>query len=228
MGLTERQLTRMQEAWDRRARENARHYIATLQSEWTDEEFFSSGEATIDHHIRSDLQNICRGKNPADMRVLEIGCGAGRITRALANFFGEVHAVDISGEMIARASEALRAHPNAHVYQNNGMDLSVVPPLPFDFAFSLFVFQHIPSYEIIESYVREVNRLLVPGALFKFQAQGHPSVEVNPEETWVGVPISQKRAEDLAARAGFEARYSAGAGQEEFWLWFFKNPNPQP
>ena len=37
------------------------------------------------------------------MRVLEIGCGAGRLTRALANFFGEVHAVDISGEMVAQA-----------------------------------------------------------------------------------------------------------------------------
>ena len=37
------------------------------------------------------------------MSVLEIGCGAGRLTRALANFFGEVYAVDISGEMVKRA-----------------------------------------------------------------------------------------------------------------------------
>jgi ubiquinone/menaquinone biosynthesis C-methylase UbiE len=216
------QLKRMREAWDQRARENARHFIATLQDEWTDEEFFASGEATIDGHIRTDLQNICQGKDPSAMRVLEIGCGAGRITRALTNFFGEVHAVDISSEMITRAKEALRDRPNAHVYQNNGMDLSVVPSLPFDFAFSLFVFQHIPSYEIIENYLREVNRLLVPGALFKFQAQGSEAVEVNPQETWVGVPISQARAEQLAAATGFEARYSHGIGQEEFWLWFFK------
>ena len=60
------------------------------------------------------------------MTVLEIGCGAGRITRALAEVFGQVYAVDVSGEMIAKAKLALADVPNAHVFQNNGTDLSVV------------------------------------------------------------------------------------------------------
>ena len=219
----ELQSARLREAWDARARENAKHYIATLQPEWTDADFFASGEATVDGHIRTDLENICQGKDPQQMRILEIGCGAGRITRGLANLFGEVHAVDISGEMVTRAQQNLRDHPNAHIYQNNGMDLTPVPSAePFDFAFSLYVFQHIPSYEIIESYISEVSRLLRPGALFKFQAQGSPLVEVNPEETWVGVPISQKKATEMGARHNFEFRYSVGEGTEEFWLWFFK------
>ena len=127
-----------------------------------------------------------------------------------------------AGEMITRAREALRDCPNAFVYQNNGRDLQQVPDGPFDFAFSLYVFQHIPSYEMIESYIGEVGRLLKPGALFKFQAQGSPLVEVNPEETWVGVPISLEKARSMAARHNFELRYSAGEGTEEFWLWFFK------
>jgi hypothetical protein len=59
------------------------------------------------------------------------------------------------------------------VYHNNGLDLSVVPELPFDFAFSTLVFQHIPSRRIIQNYVREVNRLLVTGALFKPQVRGN-------------------------------------------------------
>jgi SAM-dependent methyltransferase len=216
------QSARLRQAWDERARENAKHYIATLQPEWTDADFFASGEATVDGHIRTDIENICQGRDPKAMRVLEIGCGAGRITRALANLFGEVHAVDISGEMIALAREALREHPNARVYQNNGIDLSPLPAEPFDFAFSLYVFQHIPSYEIIESYIAEVRRVLRPGALFKFQVQGSPLVEVNPEETWVGVPISLAKAGELAAHHGFELRYSVGEGTEEFWLWLFR------
>jgi SAM-dependent methyltransferase len=216
------QAARIRNAWDERARENARHYIATLQPEWTDEAFFASGEATVAGHILTDMENICQGKDPKEMRVLEIGCGAGRITRALARLFGEVHAVDISGEMIVRAREALKNLPNAHIYLNNGMDLSPIPAEPFDFAFSLYVFQHIPSYEIIEGYIAEVSRLLRPGALFKFQAQGSPLVEVNPEETWVGVPISLELAGELAERNGFEVRYSYGEGTEEFWIWMFR------
>ena len=216
------QAARLRQAWDERARENAKHYIATLQPEWTDADFFASGEATVDGHIRTDMENICQGKDPKQMRVLEIGCGTGRITRALANLFGEVHAVDISGEMISKAKESLRMHPNAHIYQNNGFNLSIIDVQSFDFAFSLYVFQHIPSYEIIESYIAEVSRLLRPGALFKFQVQGSPLVEINPEETWVGVPISQQKAKALAESHKFEFRYSVGEGTEEFWLWFFK------
>ena len=71
-----------------------------------------------------------------------------------------------------RRNWRLRDRPNAFVYQNNGKDLTVVPALAFDFAFSSIVFQHIPSRDMIENYVREVHRLLRPGALFKFQVQG--------------------------------------------------------
>ncbi len=170
---TSEQLQKMREDWDRRARENARHYVNTANTAWTDQEFFESGQKTVAEEILTDMTNICQGKAPADMRVLEIGCGAGRVTRALAQLFGEVHAVDVSGEMVRLATDALRDQPNADVYQNNGQDLAVVPELPFDFAFSSIVFQHIPSRAIIENYVREVQRLLRPGALFKFQVQGN-------------------------------------------------------
>src|SRR4051812_40665304 len=116
----EEQLTRMRQDWDSRARENARHYVATGQQNWTDEEFFLSGQRAVEQQILNDMENICQDKTPEQMSVLEIGCGAGRITRALASLFGEVHAVDVSGEMIAQAQLALKDKPNAFVYQNNG------------------------------------------------------------------------------------------------------------
>jgi len=168
------------------------------------------------------LGNICQGKPQREMKVLEIGCGAGRVTRALANLFGEVHGVDVSGEMVRQAKAALHDRPNAFVYQNNGKDLAVVPELEFDFAFSSIVFQHIPSREIIENYVREVGRLLRHGALFKFQVQGDSTVETQPDDTWLGVPFSERQAVDMAFRCGFEPRYRHGAGEQYFWLWFFK------
>jgi SAM-dependent methyltransferase len=219
----EEQLAKMRRDWDARARENARYYVATGRSEWTDEEFFASGEKVIAEDILTDLGNICQGKDPQAMRVLEIGCGTGRLTRALAGVFGEVHAVDVSGEMIERARLALTAKPNAHVYQNNGCDLAVVPALEFDFAYSYIVFQHIPSRVVIENYLREVNRLLRPGALFKFQVQGYPW-DTQPNDTWNGVPFSEEQACAMAERCNFEPRYRHGAGTQYFWLWCFKRP----
>lgn len=216
-------LDKMRADWDARARENARYYVNTASEEWTDEAFFASGERTVAEEILTDMINICQGRDPKQMKVLEIGCGAGRVTRALANLFGEVHAVDVSGEMVARAIRALDRHPDAHVYQNNGMDLSIVPSDNFDFAFSTIVFQHIPSRDVIENYVREVARLLRPGALFKFQVQGDTSIKSTQSDTWLGVPFSDADAVAMAERCGFEPRHRHGAGEQYFWLWFFKN-----
>src|ERR1051326_1916367 len=218
----EQQLEKMQRDWDQRARENARHYVQNSKQDWTDEEFFQSGERTVAEEIHTDMINVCQGKDPGSMRVLEIGCGAGRVTRALAKMFGAVHAVDVSGEMVRKAREGLTHYPNVFLYQNNGKDLSVVPELEFDFAFSTIVFQHIPSRDVIESYVREVHRLLRPGRLFKFQVQGDSSVTVDPDDTWLGVPFSVEQAAAMADRCGFELRYHYGAGEQYFMLWFFK------
>jgi hypothetical protein len=91
-----------------------------------------------------------------------------------------------------------------------------------DFAFSTIVFQHIPSQTIIESYVRDVQRLLRTGSLFKFQVQGATGLSNDPSDTWVGVSFSEEEALVLAERCGFEARYRVGAGTQDFWLWFFK------
>ena len=212
----------MRADWDRRAKENARHYVDNSREDWSDDEFFASGELAISQDILTDTGNVCQGKDPKQMRVLEIGCGAGRLTQALSNIFGEVHAVDVSGEMVEQARAALGGRPGVHLYHNNGCDLSVIPALEFDFAYSAIVFQHIPSREIIETYVSEVHRLLKPGALFKFQVQGYVEIDTAPDDTWHGVAYSEPQAREMAERCGFEMRYSYGAGLQYFWLWFFK------
>src|SRR5271170_2388873 len=132
--------------WDRRARENARFYVVNSQEHWTDQEFFEGGRQTVANEILTDMENICQGRQPGEMKVLEIGCGAGRVTRALAELFGEVHAVDVSGEMVSLARSACQGLPNVFIHHNNGRDLDTLGDGPFDFAFSSCCFQHIPSY----------------------------------------------------------------------------------
>src|SRR5262250_1565188 len=131
----DKQLEKMRRDWDARAKENARHYVSTGKQHWTDEEFFRSGEQTVEEEILTDMENICQGKDPKQMRVLEIGCGAGRVTRALAKVFGEVHGVDVSDEMLRQARKALADTPNAFVHQTDGATLGVLGDRKFDFAY---------------------------------------------------------------------------------------------
>jgi SAM-dependent methyltransferase len=215
-------VAKMRQDWDERARENARHYVATARTDWTDEEYFESGRQNVYHEILTDMGNVCQGKDPKQMSVLEIGCGSGRITRALAETFGQGYGVDISGEMIRQAKDALADMPNAHVFRNNGADLTVLGDIQVDFAFSYIVFQHIPSRDVIHSYVRDVHRLLRPGGLFKFQVQGDASLLTSPEDTWLGVAFSDADAVAMGESCGFEPRYRFGAGTQYFWLWYFR------
>src|SRR5580704_10101111 len=97
----------MENDWDRRAREAPEYYIATGRAQWQADEFFQGGAVNVENEILADAEIISKHKNLRQMRVLEIGCGAGRMTKAMASIFGEVHAVDISAEMIALAKRNL-------------------------------------------------------------------------------------------------------------------------
>ena len=218
---------RMRAAWDRRGCEDAMHFVNTARRGWDEAEFFATGERNVQELIEADLESVCQGRDPSAMRVLEIGCGVGRMTRALASLFGEVHGVDISSEMIARARDFLRDVPNAFVHRNSGADLAVLGELRFDFAFSFIVFQHIPSRRVIERYVSEVFRRLRPGSMFKFQVQGsmEPGIRRRRRaDTWLGVSISDLEAAGMAERSGFRMVACEGVGEQYFWLWFLKPP----
>ena len=218
---------KMRMDWDDRSRENALHYVNTERDDWNEADFFETGRQNVADQVLADIEAVCDGRDPLSMRVLEIGCGVGRMTRALADLFGEVHAVDISEEMVRRARRYLRKTHNAHVRRNSGRDLRVLGDLRFDFAFSFIVFQHIPSREIIDGYVAEVGRLLVPGGLFKFQVQGHPGPPPRSllPSTWLGASVSESEAKEMASRHGFELERSVGNGTQYYWLWFRKLPS---
>jgi SAM-dependent methyltransferase len=217
-------LNSMRDAWNERARHNARHFIATAQQEWSDEEFFASGADEVADLVLNDLVLICGGRNPTDMRALEIGCGGGRMTMALSNIFGHVDGVDISTEMIAQARAALKSQANVELHCTNGSDLSIFPNESFDFAISAVVFQHIPKRVVVENYIQETWRVLRPGSLFKFQLQGH-SIEEEDADTWIGVGFSEKQMQEIARRTGFQLKASRGAGTQYYWLSFYK-PGP--
>jgi SAM-dependent methyltransferase len=134
--------------WDERAR-----------GPRADAAYYRSGEDDVERDI---APHLARGG-----AALEIGCGAGRMTRALSRLFDTVFAVDISAGMVSLARDALRDCPNVRVFQNDGRSLDMVRG-PIDFAVAYGVFPHL-SRAWVESYSNEVRRLLRPGGVFLFE-----------------------------------------------------------
>ncbi len=209
---------RMRAEWDQRARENAYHYVASDLSSDSEEEFDRSGRLSTEDAVVNDIERIAGGADPKSMTILEIGCGAGRMTRHLARIFGHVHALDVSGEMIAQARGRLAGVENVSLYHTDGVDLSDIGDVELDFALSYIVFQHIPDIEVIRGYIRQAAEKLKPGALFKFQVQGSPAVETMDRDTWSGARFSAADAVRAARENQLRIEAFQGAGEHYFWL----------
>ena len=92
---------------------------------------------------------------------VDVGCGAGRLTNALAEDFDVVHALDVSPDRLRDTSQV----PNADKVQLHLVDEPLIP-LPadsVDLCISTHVMEHIQDMHAIESYYREMYRVLRPG-----------------------------------------------------------------
>ena len=177
--------------------------------------FEASGATNVRSFVEPDLPVICHGRNPKTFRILEIGCGVGRLTRHLAAIFGDVDGIDVSGEMIREGRRRLRDLPNVRLHESNGVDLRTFADDSFDFAFSYIVFQHIPDKRVIESYLGEAARVLKPGAVFKFQVHGGESTyEASATSTWSGAVVTEKEIRDWSRAFGFEVVALASFGSQ--------------
>lgn len=86
--------------WDAYALSDPMHAILTWPSKagnrWTPEEFFANGVSDWDK-----IKGIAQGRSlPLGDRVLDYGCGMGRMSQAMAQEGREVIGYDISGEML--------------------------------------------------------------------------------------------------------------------------------
>jgi ubiquinone/menaquinone biosynthesis C-methylase UbiE len=200
------------------------HYIASGKPEWEADDFYASGAENIRELVVSELDLLTGGRDPRELRALDIGCGMGRLTRALGAVFGEAHGVDVSGEMVARGNERLAHVRNVQLHETSGVDFALFEDASFDFAFSFIVFQHVPSREAVVSNLREAHRVLRPGSMFKFQVQGsqHPAYLAAPKDTWLGVSFSEQELRELANEIGFDVLRGEGAGTQYFWQWWRK------
>ena len=166
--------SRMNKEWDARAKMDPLLAIATGHSQ-SEDDFWKSGidECKNLLGIEGDLfSTIIKNKEPSKMKILEIGCGIGRILIPMSKIFGEAIGVDVSSEMVQLGQKHIANLPNCKILENNGVDLSLFADNYFDFCCSYIVFQHIPEKKIVEQYISEVSRVLKPKGMFRFQVRG--------------------------------------------------------
>jgi SAM-dependent methyltransferase len=123
---------------------------------WTDAEFYGSGA--------SDWQDFFERWRQYGLNLescLEIGCGAGRITKHLSLRFQKVHAIDVSPGMIAYAKNALAAE-NVEFCLTGGLDLPQANR-SVKAIFSTHVLQHLDNVEVVLAFFREFFRVLDAG-----------------------------------------------------------------
>jgi SAM-dependent methyltransferase len=156
----------MRSFWDERADEDAFFFVDNRMEYGSPdlERFWSEGEQDLDKLLVA----LGAAVAPED-RVLEIGCGVGRLTRVLSARAGSVVAVDVSARMLELAQRHNPALDNVQWVLGDGATVGAVDPESVDACVSHVVFQHIPDPEITLSYVREIGRVLRPGGWAAFQ-----------------------------------------------------------
>jgi SAM-dependent methyltransferase len=162
-------LRAQQEHWNRMAREDPFWAILTDPAKrhggWDAGQFFSTGRDEI-----ASAMEYAEGLGlPAERgHALDFGCGAGRLTQALAGYFDRVTGVDISPAMIELARRYNRAGERCAYVVNGEEHLGQFADASFDMVYSRIVLQHLPGPQA-RRYVREFVRLLRPRGLALFQ-----------------------------------------------------------
>lgn len=219
----------MERFWDARAREDPFFFVDNVLCYGNPDEarFWARGREVVDTVLEALGVEI-----DGSDRVVEIGCGVGRLTRELARRAAHVDALDVSSRML----ELARAHnprlDNVRWIQGDGESLSGVPDADANVCFSHVVFQHIPEPEITLGYVDEMGRVLVDGGWAGFQvsnaAAPHrrrplrerlanelrrgPRGQAHP--AWLGSPVDLDRLRATASRASMSVERVVGEGTQ--------------
>jgi len=169
--MTDR-LAQSRKHWDDLGRLDPFHAIlskpGTRFGRWDLDEFFATGQREIAELMESAARiGIPKRRN----RALDFGCGMGRLTLPLGEYFEECIGVDISDSMIRQAQELCKS-ARCHFLLNDRPTLPF-PNEDFDLIYTSIVLQHVPQKALIRGYISEFVRTLRKDGLLVMQIPSH-------------------------------------------------------
>lgn len=137
---------------------------------WEAADFYAHGKTEIEQLMKR-LDEL--GAASERERALDFGCGVGRLTNALADYYQHVDGVDISAEMVRRAAEMAPHRERCTFHTNVAPDLAHFADDQFDLVHCNIVLQHVGP-ELTRCYISEFARVVRPGGVVHFQLPVEP------------------------------------------------------
>ncbi|MEP7352220.1 MAG: class I SAM-dependent methyltransferase [Acidobacteriota bacterium] len=168
----------------------------------------------------SELELVDRYFQPG--RVLDLGCGVGRVTIPLSTMGFEVIGVDISPAMIAAARELTATEDLSIQYEvGDALDLQFDGKTFDHVIFSNQGWMQIPGASDRLRVLREIRRVLVDGGLFLFSTHSRPCVLTDTLWAkrwlrWHGRPLLGLHRRGIDFGDLFYVRRDVGASLEQF------------
>jgi len=159
---------------------------------WTDDEFYELG--------RSDWADFLRHWQHYGLRLgtcIKVGCGAGRITKQLAQYFQYVTALDISQHQLDYAKQHISV-PTVTFVRSDSTKLPVADE-SCDAVFSVHVFQHFESHADALAVFQDIHRALAPDGTFMIHLPLYELPDTKISILFSPIITFAKRLSDLKA-----------------------------
>jgi SAM-dependent methyltransferase len=183
---------------------------SVAQSEEASVALYSLGNPALLDEATREIARVLGswGSLGARKRALDIGCGIGRMERALAPMLGEIEAIDVSERMIAAARRRCADLSNVVFSRTSGLHLRPFGDESFDLAFAIDSFPYIvqSGMSLVRAHFAEIARVLRVGGelvILNFSYRDDPDAD-------------RADAMALAQNHGFELLVS---GAMPFALW---------
>ncbi|MBB5715554.1 class I SAM-dependent methyltransferase [Sphingomonas aerophila] len=144
--------------------------------------FYSLGDPTLLDRATAELVSVIRSwATVPGADVLDLGCGIGRVTLALADEANSVLGLDVSAGMVAEAARRGAGHTNVRFAVGNGRDLAGVGDASIDLLIAADSFPYVVGAGLAGAYVAEAARVLRPAGVmlvFNWSYRGDVAADV--------------------------------------------------